>query len=71
MTSPTAPQWLFEEFEPALRRYQRHVRARSIDEHWHGPSVVRPMIQLRSLLDGGKAMTITQADYRDPDRWWL
>jgi hypothetical protein len=29
------------------------------------------MIQLRSLLDGGKAMTITQADYHDPYRWWL
>ena len=71
MTSPAALQWLGEEFEPALRRYQRHVRARSIDEHWHGPSVVRPMIQLRSLLDGGKAMTVTRADYHDPYRWWL
>jgi hypothetical protein len=71
MSTRPALQWLCEEFEPALRRYQRHVRARSLDEHWHGPSVVRPMIQLRSLLDGGKAMTITQADYRDPDRWWL
>ena len=49
MTSPAALQWLCEEFEPALRRYQRQARARSLDENWHGPSVVRPMIQLRSL----------------------
>ena len=53
------------------RARPRHVRARSLDERWHGPAVVRPMIQLRSLLDGGTAMTITQADYHDPDRWWL
>ena len=71
MTSPTALQWLCEEFVPALHRYQRQAHARSLDKHWHGPSVVRPMIQLRSLLDGGKAMTITQADYHDPDRCWL
>ena len=71
MTPPAALQWLGEEFEPALRRSQRHARARSLDERWHGPAVVRPMIQLRSLLDGGKAMTITQADYHDPDRCWL
>jgi hypothetical protein len=71
MTSPAALQWLCEEFEPALRRYQRQVRARSLDENWHGPSVVRPMIQLRSLHDCGKAMTISQADYHDPDRRWL
>ena len=32
MTSPAALQWLCEEFEPALRRYQRHVRARSLDD---------------------------------------
>ena len=29
MTTRPALQWLCEEFEPALRRYQRHVRARS------------------------------------------
>jgi len=71
MTSPAALKWLCEDFEPALRRYQRRARARFLDENWHGPAIVRPMIQLRSLHDGGKAMHVTQADYHDPERWWL
>ena len=71
MTTAGRPAMALRGIRPALRRYQRHARARSLDEHWHGPSAVRPMIQLRSLLDGGKAMTIAQADYDDPDRWWL
>ena len=71
MTTPARPGMAQRGIRARPAPYQRHVRARSLDEHWHGPSVVRPMIQLRSLLDGGKAMTVTQADYHDPDRWWL
>ena len=53
---------------PAL---QAVVALRTLDEDWNGPSAVRPIIQLRTLLDGGTAMTVAQADYADPDRWWL
>jgi len=36
-----------------------------------GPSVIRPMIQLISLMDAGAPMRVRQADYNDPGRWWL
>jgi len=36
-----------------------------------GPSVIQPIIQLKSLMDAGAPMQIRQADYSDPERWWL
>jgi hypothetical protein len=36
-----------------------------------GPAVIKPMIQLRSIMDAGTPMTVTAADYADPERWWL
>ena len=36
-----------------------------------GPAVIKPMIQLRSIMDPGTPMTVTAADYADPERWWL
>jgi hypothetical protein len=38
---------------------------------WPGPAVVRPMIQLISVMAAGVSMDIRQADYEDPERWWL
>ena len=71
MTAPPALDWLHAEFEQNLECRRWKSRNRCFDEHWHGPSAIRPMIQLRSLLDSGKAMHVTQTDYLDPDRWWL
>ena len=71
MTTTPAIEWLNADFEDAHRRYQRWLRSRTLDEDWNGPSAVRPIIQLRTLLDGGTSMTVAQADYADPDRWWL
>jgi hypothetical protein len=70
MTS-TAVEWLHADFEQGLQRYQRKLRFGALDREWRGPLAVRPMIQLRSDLDRGASMRITQADYQDPDRWWL
>jgi hypothetical protein len=67
--SPTL-EWLEADFEQGLQRYQRKL-ARGTDHHWRGPVAVRPMIQLRSPLDRCAPMRVTQADYHDPDRWWL
>jgi hypothetical protein len=36
-----------------------------------GPAVIKPMIQLRSIMDAGTPMRVTLADYADPERWWL
>jgi hypothetical protein len=71
MTTTHAIEWLNADFEEAHRRYKRWSRSRTLDEDWNGPSAVRPIIQLRTLLDGGTSMTVAQADYADPDRWWL
>ena len=36
-----------------------------------GPAVIRPMIELISVMDAGEPMRVTSADYADPGRWWL
>ena len=71
MTSTPAIDWLNEGFDEAFSCYKQWSRARTLDETWHGPSAIRPIIQLRTVLDGGKSMTVTRADYADPHRWWL
>jgi hypothetical protein len=42
-----------------------------LDAKAPGPAVIKPMIQLRSIMDAGTPMTVTAADYADPERWWL
>jgi hypothetical protein len=71
MTSPPALEWLHAEFEQNLRRHKQQSRSRSPGQHWHGPSFIRPIIQLRTVMDGGVPMHVCQADYDDPVRWWL
>jgi hypothetical protein len=71
MTSTSALQWLYADFEQGIERYQRKLRLGARDRQWHGPAAIRPMIQLRSSLDRCAPMRITHADYHDPDRWWL
>jgi hypothetical protein len=72
MTSTPALQWLQAEFEQAATHRRWKSPDRHCDPHWHGgPTVIRPMIQLRTITHGGTPMTVTYADYADPDRWWL
>jgi hypothetical protein len=38
---------------------------------WRGPSEIRPMIELLSVMDAGQSMRVTRSDYADPERRWL
>jgi hypothetical protein len=70
-TSPAA-EWLEVDFDKTMKRFRRDFGGTAPNSStWHGPSYLRPMIQLRSLLDGGTAMRVSAADYADPERWWL
>jgi hypothetical protein len=72
MTTSPAAQWLEADFDKTMRRFRRDFGGIApASPKWHGPSYLRPMIQLRSLLDGGKSMRVSSSDYADPDRWWL
>jgi hypothetical protein len=70
MTRPPAIEWLNAEFANAIKRYGRDFRAGPGNPKWHGPSFIRPMIQLRSVFDC-KPMRVRAEDYDDPERWWL
>ena len=72
MTTGLAAEWLEADFEKTMKRFRRDFGGTApSNPKWHGPSYLRPMIQLRSLLDAGKAMRASSADYADPERWWL
>ena len=71
MTTTPAIEWLDVGFSDAINRHGRDVWAAPSSTRWHGPSYIRPMIQLRSVMDGSKAMHIQSDDYDDPERWWL
>ena len=64
MTSTPALDWLDAEFAG-------HSLIDVRDTGEPGPAVIKPMIQLRSVMDGGTPMTVTSSDYADPERWWL
>ncbi len=70
MNGQPAIDWLTADFEEGLQRCKRKRRHGDLD-HWHGPVVIRPMIQLRSPLARCEPMRVTYADYYDPERWWL
>lgn len=71
MNGSPALEWLTADFEQGLQRYKRKLRYGALDRQWQGPIAIRPMIQLRSPLSRCASMRVTQADYHDPDRWWL
>jgi hypothetical protein len=71
MNGQPALDWLHADFEEGLQRYQRKLRHGALDNEWHGPLAIRPMIQLRSQLDRSAPMRVTPSDYHDPARWWL
>jgi hypothetical protein len=62
MTTVTDPalEWLHATFEIRRRKAFDHAfRNRG------------PIFTLKSDMDPGEPMNIRQADYADPDRWWL
>jgi hypothetical protein len=72
MTANPALDWLHADFEQGLQRYEQKLRRGALDRQWRGPSAIRPMIQLRPSVDHRcQPMRVTQADYHDPERWWL
>ena len=72
MTSTPALEWLQAEFEQVTRNRRWKSPDRHCDQYWHGgPSAIRPMIQLLPITDAGEPMTVTYADYANPERWWL
>lgn len=68
MNASPAIKWLNTDFEEGLQRYLRKLCPVPHNQEWRGPLAVRPMIQLRSLLDRCASMRVTQADYHDPQR---
>jgi hypothetical protein len=64
MTSTLTPDWIDDHVTD-----QRSIRV--LDAKAPGPAVIKPMIQLRWIMDAGTPMTVTAADYADPERWWL
>jgi hypothetical protein len=65
MTADPAIEWLEDEFTDTWTTWD------FLDKTRPGTSVIKPMIQLRSPMDAGKPMTVTAADYTDPERRWL
>ena len=71
MTGQPALDWLAADFDQGLQRYEQKIRRGALDEQWSGPLLVRPMFELISPNHRCTPMRVTQADYADPDRWWL
>jgi hypothetical protein len=70
MTS-TPTEWLQADFEKTIKRFRRDFGGTApSNPKWRGPSYLRPMIQLRSVLDC-IPMRVRADDYDDPGRWWL
>jgi hypothetical protein len=65
MTSTPALEWLEDQFTDLSTTWGFP------DTKTPGTAVIKPMIQLRSVMDAGKPMTVTSADYAGPQRWWL
>jgi hypothetical protein len=72
MTHATSPsQWLIAEFDAT---WADEIDTGSYDpalDEWTHPVFVAPMIKLKSLMDAGEPMRVTQADYADSLRRWL
>jgi len=71
MNGQPALDWLDADFDQGLERYQQKLRRGALDKQWSGPLAVRLMIELISPYHRCSPMRVTQADYADPDRWWL
>jgi hypothetical protein len=58
------------EFEQIISRHGKALGAgfTPSGRWWHGPSSIRPMIELLSVMDAGQPMRIISTDYADPER---
>jgi len=61
------------EFEQIISRHGKALRTGLAPggRWWRGPSEIRPMIELLSVMHAGQAMRVSRCDYADPERWWL
>ena len=71
MTANPVIEWLEGEFERTAEPRMQDFHDPLSGQPWHGPAVIRSMIQLISVMDTGEPMAVRQADYKDPQRWWL
>jgi hypothetical protein len=71
MTTSPAIEWLDAQFEQIAHRRAGDFRHAPGHRKWHGPSDVRPMIELLSVMDAGPSMRVIPRDYDDPGRWLL
>ena len=71
MTTNPAAEWLDAQFEHVVHRHAGDFRFAPGHRNWRGPSDVRPMIELLSVMDAGPSMRVIPGDYDDPGRWPL
>lgn len=64
-----AADWLLAEFDDNDLNYIE-VYNPDADEV-AGPACVQPMFTLKTDMEPGTGMCITQDDYADHDRWWF
>jgi hypothetical protein len=64
-----AVECLEAEFEQIVSRHGKALRAGYAPggRWWHGPSSIRPMIELLSVMDAGLSMRVFLRDYTDPE----
>jgi hypothetical protein len=67
MTANPAIDWLDAQFEQITERHAGDFRHAPGHRKWRGPSHIRPMIELLSVMDAGKSMRIIPPDYDAPE----
>ena len=65
MTANPAIGWLEDQFSDLWTTWELPGK------NTPGTAVIKPMIQLRSVMDPGTPMHVSAHDYDDPERWWL
>ena len=65
-TQNKAAAWLLSEYEATDPEYiipGAYAYGRTV--------IVQPMFSLKSVMEAGTPMRVTELDYKDPHRWWL
>jgi hypothetical protein len=72
VTNPAAARWLLAEFEATdLDEISVEFYDERSDSSYWLPVYAQPMFVLKSQMEPGAGMHITESDYADPVRWWL
>jgi len=74
MTSTQTPaQWLISEYETVNPADIPQPDDDPDDNSWPpgGSVTIQPIFALKSDMDAGYPMYVTQDDYSEPGRWWL